>query len=168
MTTGADETTLSALSERLDSLTDLFRRRLLDDRAKQAVIEDLQSRLTRADTAASAAALKPLIDSLALVIERLQSGQPSAELLASIGNELEYILESIVGVTTISAAAGDLIHGLRHEVVSASGHGTDLRVAELVRTGYEKDGVVLRPAKVIAVRTSAAADPDSGGGTWAL
>jgi molecular chaperone GrpE len=164
VTTGADETALSALSERLDSLTDLFKRRLLDDRAKQAVIEDLQARLTRADKEASATALKPLVDSLALVIERLQSGQPSAELVASIGNELEYILESIVGVTTISAAAGDAIDRLRHEVVSAAGQGTDLRVAELVRTGYEKDGVVLRPAKVTAVRVMTAAGAGLDGG----
>jgi molecular chaperone GrpE (heat shock protein) len=129
---------------------------LLDDRAKQAVIEDLQARLTRADKAATATALKPLVDGLSMVIERLQSGEPSAALITSISSELEYVLESVVGVMAISGVPGDPVDRLRHEVAAATGEGTELRVVELLRTGYEKDGVVLRPAKVTAVRVPTA------------
>lgn len=162
MTVADDETTLARVSERLDDLTDLFKRRLLDDRAKQAMIEDLQTRLTRADKAASATALKPLVDALSLVIHRLQSSEPSAELLTSIGNELEDVLEAVLGVVVITANPGDPVDRLRHEVISASGGGAELRVGVFVRSGYEKDGVVLRPAKVTAVRvpTEGAADGD--------
>ena len=162
MTAADGEVTLGMLSEQLGSLTDLFKRRLLDDRAKQSAIDDLQARLTRAEKAASATAVKPLVEALSLVIERLQSAEPSVDLVTSISNELEYVLESVVDVTTISAAPGDPVDRLRHEVSAALGEGTDLHVAELVRVGYEKDGVVLRPAKVKAVRVASATERESG------
>lgn len=157
------QATLDVLLERLDALTDLFKRRLLDDRAKQNVIEDLQERLNRSERSASALALKPLVDSLALVIERLQSAEPSASLVASIISELEYILEAVVGVTAISAEANQPVERLRHEVASVVGDGSKLCIAELIRVGYEKDGVVLRPAVIAACRTPGEPDGESGG-----
>jgi molecular chaperone GrpE (heat shock protein) len=157
------DATPEALLERLDALADLFKRRLLDDRVKQGVIEDLQARLDRAERAASVAALKPFVDSLALVIERLQSAEPSASLVLSIVSELEYILEAVVGVTTISAEVDEPVERLRHEVASVFGEGSKLRVAELIRVGYEKDGVVLRPAVIAACRTSDDAGGEAGG-----
>lgn len=157
------EATLDVLLERLDALTDLFKRRLLDDRAKQNVIEDLQERLNRSERSASALALKPLVDSLALVIERLQSAEPSASLVASIISELEYILEAVVGVTAISAEVDQPVERLRHEVASVVGDGSKLCIAELIRVGYEKDGVVLRPAVIAACRTPGEPDGESGG-----
>ena len=157
------QATLDVLLERLDALTDLFKRRLLDDRAKQNVIEDLQERLNRSERSASALALKPLVDSLALVIERLQSAEPSASLVASIISELEYILEAVVGVTAISAEVNQPVERLRHEVASVVGDGSKLCIAELIRVGYEKDGVVLRPAVIAACRTPGEPDGESGG-----
>lgn len=162
MSVADEEITLASIWGRLDELTDLFRRRLLDDRAKQAVIEDLQARLTRAEEAASAASLKPLVEGLSLVIERLHASDQAAELRTSITDELEYVLETL-GVWVISAKAGEPVDRLRHHVASATGDGPELRVAELVRAGYEKDGIVLRPATVTAVRavsgTSSLDDP---------
>jgi molecular chaperone GrpE (heat shock protein) len=156
----SDEVTLVDLSERLDGLTDLFRRRLLDDRAKVAVIEDLQGRLDRADRMASASALSPLVDSLGLVMERLKSSDPTESLVTSIVSEIEYILESVVGVSQISADPGAPVDRRRHEVISASGDGSELIVAELVRAGYEKDGVVLKPAAIVAERVSSGTGGD--------
>lgn len=157
MTGAGSEVTLSAVCDQLDGLADLFKRRLLDDRTKQTVIEDLQARLTRAERAVSATALKPVVEGLALVIERLQAVNPEDDL--HVIDELQYVLESLLGVTPIQANAGDPVERLRHEIASASGEGNELRVAELVRTGYEKDGVVLRPAKVMAVRVPGGTGP---------
>lgn len=157
MTAPESEVTLAALAERFDGLTDLFKRRLLDDRSKQFVIEDLQERLTRAEKAALAIALKPIVDGLALVIERVRAMNPDDDL--HVIDELEYLLESVVGVTPIQANAGDRVDRLRHEVASASGDGTELLVADLVRAGYEKDGVVLRPATITAVRAADVSAP---------
>lgn len=152
MTVPEREVTLVTLAEQLDSLTDLFKRRLLDDRTKQAALEDLQHRLTRAEESASALALKPLVDALALVIERVRATGREDDLY--VGDELEYVLESVLGVVPIQATAGDRVDRHRHEVASAYGDGTELQVAELVRSGYQKDGVVLRPATVTAVRVA--------------
>lgn len=150
MSSLGSEVTLANLGERLDGLTDLFRRRLLEDRSKQAVIEDLQTRLTDAEKAVAAGALRPVVDGLALAIERVAGAGASADLCGSIVDELEEVIASL-GVQRILANAGDPIDRVRHEVVSASGDGSELRVGELVRVGYEKNGVVLRVAKVTAV-----------------
>jgi molecular chaperone GrpE len=146
------EITLAALSDRLDSLTDLFRRRLLDDRAKQAIIESLQSRLEQAELALAVESVRPLVTRLALVIERLQSAPATEDLRASIVEELEDVLD-LVGVTTIGSS--DEVDPRRHEIISVTGDGAWLRVDEVVRVGYEKGGVVLRPARVTAVRVGA-------------
>lgn len=161
MTTSEDEITPGVLAERLDALTDLFKRRLLDDRTKQAVIEDLQNRLTVAEKAASAMAVKPIVDGLSLLVERLRSINPDDEY--HIISELEYVLESVIGVTPITALVGDSVDRIRHEVISASGDGAELSVIELVRVGYEKDGVVLRPAKIVARRGRVDDDASSEG-----
>jgi len=155
VTAPAGEVTLASLSERLDSLTDLFRRRLLDDRAKQATIDDLKTRLERAEQAQAAEALRPLVTRVAQVVERLQSAPPSEDLRASLIEELEDILH-LFGVTTIAGSGG--VDPRRHEIVSVTGEGSELRVGGLVRAGYEKDGVVLRPARITAIR----ADPARG------
>ena len=160
----SDDVSCEVLLERIEALTDLFKRRLLDDRAKQVAIEDLQARLTRAENAASATALKPIVDALALIVERLRGAEPIESLVNSAANELEYVLEAVVGASTISARPGDAINGLRHEVASVSGEGTELQVAELIRVGYEKHGVVLRPAVVAACWLPAGAAQESGGG----
>ena len=162
-TVNDDEVTLASVAEQLDGLTDLFKRRLLDDRAKQTVIEDLQARLTHAENVAAATALKPLVDSIALVIERMKGATPTAELVTSICSELEYVLEAVVGVAAITATSGDPVDRLRHEITSASGEGTDLCVDELIRVGYEKDGVILRPARISAIRSAAETGDGSGG-----
>jgi|GEM_PF-5464907 len=160
----ADAIALAAISTKLDDLTTRFDMRFAKGREQAQIIADLQTRLTRAERAAAATAATPLVEGLALVLERLRQGEPTAELVASIASELEYVLESVVGVVTISAEPGDVVDRLRHEVTAASGAGPILRVAALVRVGYEKDGVVLRPARVTAVRVAAAeARVDAGG-----
>ena len=84
-----------------------------------------------------------------MVIERLELAPPTEDLRASIIDELEDVLH-LFGVTAIGVSDG--VDPRRHEIVSATGEGAELRVGELVRAGYEKDGVVLRPARVTAVR----------------
>jgi len=152
MTTSADEVTLATIADRLDGLTDLFRRRLLEDRAKNSMLDSLQSKLERAERIQSAEALRPLVTRVAMVIERLQSAPSTEDLRYSIIEELEDLLH-LFGVTPIEAVED--VDPRRHEIVSVTGDGTRLRVGELVRAGYEKDGVVLRPARITAIRVGA-------------
>ena len=154
--------TLESLAEQLTALTDLFRRRLLDDRAKQATIEDLQVKLERAERERAAESLRPLATRVSLVIERLQSMLPSTELNNSIIEELDDILETF-GIR--SFGLGQEVDPRRHEIVSVSGNGPVLRANELIRAGYEKDGVVLLPARITAVRVAVAHMPDGAAGS---
>ncbi|WP_250281896.1 nucleotide exchange factor GrpE [Frankia sp. CiP1_Cm_nod2] len=168
MTTTQGEVTLASLSERLDGLTDLFKRRLLDDRDKRAVIEELQARLRQAEEARAAESLRPLVTRIALLVERLETTDATEDLRGSVIEELKDVLESF-GVTSV--AVGDTVDPRRHEIVSVTGEGPELRVGRLVRAGYEKDGFILRPARITAVRVTPdpvpadpPADPGSGGG----
>lgn len=158
MSASNDGAQLDALTDQLAALTDLFRRRLLDDRTKQARIEDLQARLESAERKLAAESLRPLVTRISLVIERLMSMPPSTELSTSIVDELEDILLAF-GVRSIGL--GHEIDSRRHEIVSVHGEGTVLRPEELVRSGYEKDGVVLVPARVKAARVAGGGDPDA-------
>lgn len=152
-----DAATLDSVAEQLGALTDLFRRRLLDDRAKQSLIDELHLRLERAERERAAESLRPLVTHIALVVERLESTPPSAELAGSVVDELHDILGTL-GVRTIGL--GTEIDARRHEIVSASGVGPTLQADTLVSVGYEKDGVVLRPARITAVRSGGAARSD--------
>ena len=156
------DATLDSLADQLATLTDLFRRRLLDDRAKQARIEDMQVKLERAERERAAESLRPLVTRISMVIERLQSTPPSTELSESIIEELDDIL-STFGIRSIGL--GDEVDPRRHEIVSVSGEGPVLEAKELIRTGYEKDGVVLRPARITAVRVAVASEPDCAAGS---
>lgn len=161
MTAADGEVTLSSLSEQIEGLTDLFRRRLLEDRTKHATIDDLKARLARAEKALAAESLRPFVTRVALLVERLQSAPPTEDLRASVIEELTDVLE-FFGVITVGA--GDTIDPRYHEIVSVTGEGSQLRVGELVRAGYQKDGVVLRAARVTAVRVEPGTASNPGGG----
>ena len=149
--------TLDSLAEQLAALSDLFRRRLLDDRAKQATIQEMQARLEQAERERAAESLRPLVTRVALVIERLGSTPPSPELSESIVEELDDILGTF-GIR--SFGLGPEVDPRRHEIVSVRGEGPVLKAEDLIRAGYEKDGVVLRPARITAVRVAGAGEPD--------
>ena len=148
------DVTLKELAEKVDGLTDLFKRRLMDDRAKVALIEDLHNRLTESEKRASADAKKPLVEAIALVIDRLQDAEPSEALIRSIESELQYVLEAVVGVNIVEAQVGQEVDRAVHQVVEVSGEGSLLLVEKQQRLGYQKDGVLLRPADVCLLYTS--------------
>lgn len=156
-----DEVTLNSVVERLDRLTDLFRRRLLEDRTKQTVIESLIAQLEESQRVQSVESLRPLVTHLALIIERLQENSLTEDLRVSIVDEMEDAL-SLLGVSPVATVG--TIDPRYHQIVSVTGYGSDMRVGELVRAGYEKDGIVLRPALVTAVRVPSSEDPPSHNG----
>lgn len=143
---------LDGLSRQIDDLQDLFKRRLLDDRDKRQQIESLQARLDASESARSAEGLRPIVTQLALVIERVDTAESATkEFLASVADELWDVI-AFLGVSPITDEGG--FDPRCHEVVRVDGgEGTRLEVTEVLRTGFGKDGVVLRPAQV-AVRRS--------------
>jgi molecular chaperone GrpE len=137
---------LPELTEELAGLRDLFRRRLLNDKAQQQVVDELSKRLDNADRRADAAMLTPVLRQLVLVLDRIDAEAP----LASVRDELTEILTRC-GVLRLDPTAGlpfdpRFHHAVaRLEVADPAGDGV---VATELRPGYVLDGTVLRPAEV--------------------
>jgi molecular chaperone GrpE (heat shock protein) len=145
------------IDRKLDQLLDLFQRRLLDDRGKSLQIAALQQRLDALEQAAAAEAVRPLVGALALVLDRI-GDQTTGDLdfLETVTEELHDAL-AMLGVQEIECT-GDF-DPRRHEVVTVvGGVGDLLTVTRVIRRGYQKAGVTLRPARV-EVRRSPRSGP---------
>jgi molecular chaperone GrpE (heat shock protein) len=161
------ESRLDSLADQLTKLGDLFRRRLLDDRDKRTLIDQLTEKVDRLERSSAAEAARPLVTRLALVIDRLdatlstaadsangaacsgpQAEDPVMGLVRSIADEILDVLDAM-GVTVVDEAG--VFDPKCHEVVEVSGEGSSLEVLAVRRRGFVKDGVVLRPA-LVAVR----------------
>lgn len=143
--------THAGIEARLDELTDLFRRRLLDDRDKRRMLDDALDRVRAAEAGPFRQYLYPVVAALALVLDRLDAYEGAdPDFAASVRDELLEVLGRH-GVTPV-VADGPVDPG-RHEVVAVDGApgltGT-MEVTRLVRRGFEHAGWVFRPAQVVA------------------
>ncbi|MGH3239451.1 MAG: nucleotide exchange factor GrpE [Spirillospora sp.] len=144
---------------RLDELTDLFRRRLQDDRDKRVLIEKLGERLSQAESGPFRQYLHPFVSGLALVLDRLDRyAGPDAEFIASLQAELLQLL-SLHGVNEVPVSGA--FDPSRHEAVGVrEAPGTPPgTVLEVYSRGLAHGSWVFRPARVI-VSTQASAPPD--------
>jgi hypothetical protein len=146
------------LAGRLDELTDLVRRRLLDDRDKRRMLDDLSERLRVAEQGMFREVLHPLVVGVAQVLDRCD-GYDGAEpdFAASVRDEL---LDLLGRHDVHTVAADGPVDPARHEVVGvvaadvvAGGESTldGPRVHEVVRRGLRHGEWVFRPARVVAV-----------------
>lgn len=140
---------LSAIEARLDELTDLFRRRLLDDKDKRRLIDDAHERLRAAEVGPFRQFLHPVVTGLALVVDRLDAYQGAdPDFAASIRDELVDLLGRH-GVLPIRDSGP--VDPLLHEVVAVVGaQTTQLVVSRVVRRGFQHACWVFRPAQVVA------------------
>lgn len=150
MTAGAPEQPDEVI-QRLDALLDLFRRRLLDDRDKRAMLQTLAERLELAERRREPEFVRPLAHRLVLVLDRIRNSGSTDPFVASVAEELSDVLASI-GVVEVPAEGPVLPH--EHEVVDAgdAAPSDPLRIVEVLRRGYAKDAIVIRPATVRAER----------------
>lgn len=139
--------------ERLDRLADLFRRRLLEDRDKRRLIDELHERVRAAEAGPFRQYLRPLVLALALLVDRMDRYEGAdPEFVASVRDEL---LDSLARHGIALVDTGGPVDPTRHEVVAVEGEvrieeaGCAV-VARAVRRGYQHDGWVFRPAQVVA------------------
>lgn len=146
-------TQLAEIATAVDGLHDLFRRRLLDDRDKRAVIQTLTDRAEALERRREPALLRPLVAQLAPVVDRMDVLAREDATVASIREELLEVL-GYHGVVQVPDR-GPVI-STAHEVVSVvpgqaeASTGAELVVEAVVRRGYAIDDVVVRPAQVVA------------------
>lgn len=149
---------LSAIEARLDELTDLFRRRLLDDKDKRRLIDDEHERVRAAEVGPFRQFLHPVVTGLALVVDRLDAYEGTdPSFAASIRDELLDVLARH-GVLPVPDAGA--VDPLRHEVVAMDGvQAAQMAVSRVVRRGFQHAGWVFRPARVVAAPLS---EPNHG------
>ncbi|AVM01660.1 hypothetical protein C6V83_16740 [Gordonia iterans] len=149
---GRSEVTLESVDERLTQLTDLFRRRLLEDRGAQASIRELQERNAALEAELSGRNLKPFLSAIGLLAERIDSEvlhRGGEAFLESVRDELNAAIESLDVVVVDTPGDFDSV---RHEVIAASGEGPRRIVTRVIRPGFERNGIPLLPARVEVLR----------------
>ena len=137
---------LATVGARIDELTDLFRRRLSDDRDKRRLIETLMSQVQFAQSGVTQQILLPLVRELLLVADRAHSLDD--EHASSVGDELLEAL-SRYGVEPL-VADGDFDPAI-HEATRSVPALDDARVGEIAaveRRGFRLGDVVVRVARV--------------------
>ncbi|MEV4154897.1 nucleotide exchange factor GrpE [Nocardia salmonicida] len=140
---------LDSIRTELAGLSDLFKRRLLDDRGYRQLVESLQLRAATAEAGLGAEYLLPVVLQLAHLIDRAEQNCPDP-FVASLIEELHAILETC-GVQPFGHP-GEPVDPDTHEIRSTSGKpGGPLHVDTLIRRGYTYSGKVVRPVLVDAV-----------------
>ncbi len=145
---------LQRLATEVAELRDLFQRRLLDDRSKQVMYDELYGQLKFAQQGLAEQFIAPMVRELLLVVDRLDSltaavPNESADLLDSVRAELlEVLLRR--GLRTVDAE-GEAFDPRLHEAVERTPVTDEAQVGRVLavrRPGYQLEDRLLRPAQV--------------------
>lgn len=137
------------LAAEVADLKDLFVRRLLEDKAKSRVIDELSASLKRRDDFEQGLVFRDLFKEALVALDRLATEEPTKDLIDSFTDELLEVFRRR-GLERISTEGFFNPH--LHEVVSTVIVGTAFEENEIVdvqREGYLLGDRVLRPARVI-------------------
>lgn len=151
-------TDLSALEEKVQYLQDLFQRKLLEDRAKNQLIESLQASLAERDAIASGAAFRDLFAEALVAVDRLRSEQPDRDLNESVIDELLEVfarrgLEQVPNSGKLDPRLHEVI-----ETVDPSDEHPAGYIVYVKREGFVLGERLLRPARVVVAAGVAPVD----------
>lgn len=157
-TESAPEDALARIETQLADLTDLFRRRLFDDRDKRRLIDSLAEQARGAELGAFRQYLHPVVLGVAMVIDRLDAYQgPDPQTAESIREELLDVLGRH-GVSPVDAQGP--VDPRLHEVVAIDGPARQhMVVASVQARGYRHGDWVFRPARVVAAPEPEGVEP---------
>lgn len=155
---------IAALAEEVGQLRDLFHRRLLEDRQRQQLYDELYRQLEFARTGMVGEYVAPIVRELLLVLDRIDAlsehvGSETAEVLGTVRVELFEVLARR-GVRTVPAV-GEAFDPAVHEAVErvhVSDPADDGVVRAEHRPGYLLDDRLLRPARVAVGATESTSD----------
>lgn len=145
---------LDAIRGEVAALKDLFRRRLLDDRANHRALDLLHARAQTAESGLGAEYLVPVVSQLIRLVDRAELRESHDEdFVESLVDEIRVILENS-GVEDIRGT--DIpVDRRAHEVRLVRGDPPGrLYVESVIRRGYSYCGKILRPATVEAAYRS--------------
>jgi molecular chaperone GrpE len=139
---------MAEIAQRIGELTELFRRRLLNDARGNEVVAELRNRSALDETLLVGRVLRPIAMRLVSVVDRVDNwdGDPDP-LAASARDEILQILEDF-GIDEVDTDQGfdPRIHRVQAKVPSPEPPGT---IVGCHTRGFQLDDRVLRPAGVV-------------------
>lgn len=150
------EQCLNELTAEIARLSDLFSRRLMEDKTKKAQFDELYKQLLFAREGLVKQTLTPIVSELILILDRIEATPALDEMVQSIHAELVEVLARR-GITPI--AVGDyMFNPSIHEAVALE-ESADVpagRIVSVERTGYRSGDNLLRPVQVTIAKAIAA------------
>ena len=138
---------VSYIVDKVEDIESLITRRLLEDKAKNSLIEELKQYLIYRQDLDKGEKFAPFMKQILQVIDRIES-----DLLISIAEELLQIL-SMNGLQVIDNSG--MIDPSMHEVVNTvavTDEQSENNIVEVLQKGYLLNNRVLRPSKVIIAK----------------
>ena len=139
---------VSYIVDKVEDIESLITRRLLEDKAKNSLIEELKQYLIYRQDLDKGEKFAPFMKQILQVIDRIESSEEKSDLLTSIAEELLQIL-SLNGLQVIDNSG--MIDPSMHEVVNivaAADEQSENNIVEVLQKGYLLNNRVLRPSKV--------------------
>lgn len=139
---------IDELSAEVGQLRDLFQRRLIEDKGKNALIESVQEQSRAVTEALHYRQFEPLIKEVLLAVDRLQTEPPSADLINSVTEELlEVFFRRDIAEVDDSGDFDARVHQVV-DTVHASEQFPANSIVAVARKGYLLGNRLLRPAQV--------------------
>jgi molecular chaperone GrpE len=153
---GADqERSVAELAVAVDDLTDLFRRRLYEDKVRARALDLLQSEVEFARTGLQTTFVLPMVRELLLVVDRGYASED--ELGESLADEVLEVLRRR-GLEVLDTA-GSFDPAVHEAVGTVDAEGLTVgAVAAVRRPGYRMHEHLVRPAQVVV--TAERVEPD--------
>lgn len=139
---------ISGLREEVGQLRDLFQRRLIEDKGKNALIESVQEQSRAVADALRYRQFETLFKEALLAVDRLQTEPPSPELIESVAGEL---LEVFFRRDLVEVDDSGEFDARVHQIVDtvrASEQFPANSIVAVARKGYLLSDRLLRPAQV--------------------
>ena len=143
---------VSYIVDKVEDIESLITRRLLEDKAKNSLIEELKQYLIYRQDLDKGEKFAPFMKQILQVIDRIESSEEKSDLLISIAEELLQIL-SMNGLQVIDKSG--MIDPSMHEVVNTvavTDEQSENNIVEVLQKGYLLNNRVLRPSKVIIAK----------------
>lgn len=139
---------VSYIVDKVEDIESLITRRLLEDKAKNSLIEELKQYLIYRQDLDKGEKFAPFMKQILQVIDRIESSEEKSDFLTSIAEELLQIL-SLNGLQVIDNSG--MIDPSMHEVVNTvavTDEQSENNIVEVLQKGYLLNNRVLRPSKV--------------------
>ena len=143
---------VSYIVDKVEDIESLITRRLLEDKAKNSLIEELKQYLIYRQALDKGEKFAPFMEQILQVVDRIESSEEKSDLLTSIAEELLQVL-SLNGLQVIDNSG--MIDPSLHEVVNTvavTDEQSENNIVEELQTGYLLNNIVLRPSKVIIAK----------------